>query len=165
MGSGPRSNSLDDIRIIMNRAIRCIFCQNKIMENFLFDHLVKKHRWEVLPDSAAEISNKDKTYKNSSNKSPTNKPKDYKLINKEKEKEKEKVILVSSRGTRISGVGKCSKCNINHMENWVYKYSDGRKKSFCRFCKDSVFDTVSNRKTDALDHCIPGSALSGKRHR
>ena len=161
MGSGPRSNSLDGIRIIMNRAIRCIFCQNKIMENFLFDHLVKKHRWEVLPDSISEIIHKDNIYKNSSNKSSIKKPKASKSINKEKEK----LILVSSRGTRISGLGKCSKCNINHMENWVYKYSDVRKKSFCRFCKDSVFDTVRNRKTDALDHCIPGSALSGKRHR
>lgn len=82
-----------------------------------------------------------------------------------KEAKKPKVELVSSRGMKVMGLAKCQQCKVNHIEHWVYRFSDGSTKKLCRFCKGRLLDKVKNRKTDAMNYRVPGSAMSGKNSR
>lgn len=58
--------------------------------------------------------------------------------------------MISSRGAKAPGSGKCDKCHVYHIDNWIYKYSDGSEIKLCRFCKDIALDKAKKRKKTYL---------------
>ncbi len=138
----------------MNRYVVCGVCTLKVSECELFDHLVKFHNWKLI-----SISN-DALVKNLNRSGQLQKKNE--CVKKTKNK-KQKVTMISSRGAKAPGSGKCDKCHVYHIDNWIYKYSDGSEIKLCRFCKDIALDKAKKRKKDLLDHCVSGSAFAGKR--
>jgi len=164
----------------MIREIICNVCQLLLREDELLEHLVSKHQWQQMPlplppvtidesnpmvacpKCGVQVSQK-KLAKHIRRKHPSaNSVVAAPKLTKPKV-DKPKVELVSLRGTRVTGLRRCEQCKVNHMEHWVYRYSDGSSKTLCLYCKQKLLDKVKHRKTDVLDHCLPGCAMSGKR--
>jgi len=116
----------------------CPYCKCKVNAKNMLGHIQQVH---LSKDLAAV---------------PIQQPKPSKLA-------KPKVVMTSKRGTRTVGLRICDKCRVIHMEHWTYHFSDGTSQTVCRFCKGQLLDKAANRKTDTLDRCVPGSAMSGKR--
>lgn len=148
----------------MLRKIVCGQCQEEIREDQLFMHLVKLHQWKIAPKVTEPAVVTVNIRKLATTAHSLSIPKASHQRNVTGTK-KPKAELVTLRGTKIMGSGKCDQCKVNHLEHWVYHFSDGSSKKLCRFCKERLLDKAKKRKTDALDHRVPGSAMSGKRSR
>lgn len=115
----------------------CPCCKGKVNAKNLVKHIVQQH--SVDGAALTGIS-----------------PKAVKQV-------KPKVVMLTKRGTRTVGFRPCDNCQVVHMDHWTYQFSDGTSKTVCRFCKGMLLDKAAKRKTDVLDHCVPGSAMNGKR--
>ncbi|EMW2842069.1 hypothetical protein AAEX71_004378 [Yersinia enterocolitica] len=138
----------------MSRHVTCGICTLKVSEGKLFDHLVNFHNWEVI-STINDVSVKKLNINGQLQKK-------NECVKKIKNK-KQKITMISSRGVKAPVSGKCDKCHVYHIDNWIYKYSDGSEIKLCRFCKGIALDKAKKRKKDLLDHCVSGSAFSGKR--
>lgn len=121
--------------------VLCGYCNNKVHAQNIMNHVRQQHLSEQ-PKSA-------------------NKPPE--LTNKQAKQPKPKVVMLTKRGTRTVGFRQCDNCKVVHMDHWTYQFSNGTSKTVCRFCKGMLLDKAAKRKTDVLDHCVPGSAMNGKR--
>ncbi|MFB2865023.1 hypothetical protein [Aeromonas sp. MdU4] len=143
------------------REIICNLCHEVVSKSRLFMHLVKRHNWDIVPkvtESTSGIQKLDLT-DGAHVTSLVEKNRNTPVV------KKPKVELVTMRGMRETGLAKCQQCKVNHMEHWVYRFSDGSTKKLCRFCKGRLLDKVKSRKSDAMDYRVPGSAMSGKNNR
>lgn len=138
----------------MSRYLTCGVCTLKVCEDELFDHLIQFHNWKLI-SIRNDVSVKKTKRINQSQKENG--------VTKKIKKKKQKVTMISSKGVKAPGSGKCDKCSVHHIDIWIYKYSNGSERKLCRFCKGIALDSAKNRKRDLLDYCVSGSAFGGKR--
>ncbi len=83
-------------------------------------------------------------------------------IRKKKKRPQKPSIVTSSQPRKLSGSQYCDKCKKKHIENWLYKLTDGTTKTLCKYCRGRLLDQQHGR-VDALDRAVPGSYGSGRK--